>query len=198
MLGVEPVVGDSFQTNVVRTNKYSIITFLPLNLMVQFTKMANCYFLFIVILEWIVIGTADAMVSLFPLLFVVGVSMIKDIIEDHSRFKADQEENDRNSHLNYLGQTKFSDCQARDIKIGCFVKVYNDENFPCDLILLNSSLPKGISYVETKGLDGETNLKMKLARGEVLNLAENDQQLFKNFTNARITCDMPNANLYKF
>lgn len=64
--------------------------------------------------------------------------------------------------------------------------------------MLNSSLPKGISYVETKGLDGETNLKMKLARGEVLNLAENDQQLFKNFTNARITCDMPNANLYKF
>ena len=73
--------------------------------MVQFTKMANCYFLFIVILEWIVIGTADAMVSLFPLLFVVGVSMIKDIIEDHSRFKAYQEENDRNSHVNYLGQT---------------------------------------------------------------------------------------------
>ena len=82
-----------------------MLTFLPLNLMVQFTKMANCYFLFIVILEWIVIGTADAMVSLFPLLFVVGVSMIKDIIEDHSRFKADQEENDRNSHVNYLGQT---------------------------------------------------------------------------------------------
>lgn len=35
------------------------------------------------------IGTADAMVSLFPLLFVVGVSMIKDIIEDRSRYLAD-------------------------------------------------------------------------------------------------------------
>lgn len=124
--------------------------------------------------------------------------MIKDIIEDHSRFKADQEENDRTSHLDYLGQTQFIDCQAREIKIGCFVKVKNDENFPCDLILLNSSLPKGICYVETKGLDGETNLKMKLARSELLNLAENDAALFRNFTNARVTCDMPNANLYKF
>jgi hypothetical protein len=52
--------------------------------------------------------------------------------------------------------------------------------------------------VETKGLDGETNLKMKLARSELLGLAENDAQLFKNFTSARVTCDMPNANLYKF
>jgi phospholipid-transporting ATPase len=42
------------------------------------------------------------------------------------------------------------------------------------MILINSSLPKGICYVETKGLDGETNLKQKLARNEVLNLAKDD------------------------
>jgi len=41
------------------------------------------------------------------------------------------------------------------------VKVFQDEFFPCDIVLLNSSLPKGIAYVETKGLDGETNLKAK-------------------------------------
>jgi len=66
--------------------------------------MANVYFLFIVILEWIVIDFYEAMVSLTPLLFVVGVSMIKDIIEDHSRYKSDQEENDRVSNVNFLGQ----------------------------------------------------------------------------------------------
>jgi len=78
------------------------------------------------------------------------------------------------------------------------VKVKNDEYFPCDLILLNSSLPKGIGYVETKGLDGETNLKQKMAPKECLSKAETDQQLFTNFTGARVTCDLPNANLYKF
>lgn len=88
--------------------------------------------------------------------------------------------------------------QARDIRVGCFVKVKNDENFPCDLIVLNSSLPKGICYVETKGLDGETNLKMKLARSELLDQAQTDEDLFKNFTGAKVTCDMPNAQLYKF
>lgn len=39
------------------------------------------------------------------------------------------------------------------------VKVLNDGSLPCDIILVNSSLPKGLAYVETKGLDGETNLK---------------------------------------
>jgi len=54
------------------------------------------------------------------------------------------------------------------------VKVYNNQNFPCDILLINSSLPKGICYVETKGLDGETNLKMKIARSELLHYAETD------------------------
>ena len=45
------------------------------------------------------------------------------------------------------------------IEVGSLVKVKEGENFPCDLILIQSSLPKGISFVETKNLDGETNLK---------------------------------------
>jgi phospholipid-transporting ATPase len=47
------------------------------------------------------------------------------------------------------------------MQVGCVIKVRNNEFFPCDMILLKSSLPKGICYVETKGLDGETNLKHK-------------------------------------
>lgn len=78
------------------------------------------------------------------------------------------------------------------------MKVLNNENFPCDLVLINSSLPKGICYVETKGLDGETNLKMKVARSELLAAADSDDALFKNFSGCEVTCDLPNSNLYKF
>ena len=41
------------------------------------------------------------------------------------------------------------------------MKVNEDEMIPCDLITIHSSDPKGVLYVETKGLDGETNLKIK-------------------------------------
>lgn len=51
--------------------------------------------------------------------------------------------------------------QSYQLQVGCIVRVTEDQTFPADLILLKSSLPKGICYVETKNLDGETNLKQK-------------------------------------
>ena len=39
--------------------------------------------------------------------------------------------------------------------------IKQDEQIPCDVLLTKSSDVKGICYVETKSLDGETNLKMK-------------------------------------
>lgn len=66
------------------------------------------------------------------------------------------------------------------------------------MILLGSSLPKGICYVETKGLDGETNLKQKMCKTEIAKLGVKAEFVFKNFTGATVTCDLPNANLYKF
>lgn len=65
--------------------------------MVQFSKMANCYFLLLVLLEYIpAVYTPGGPASMImPLGFVILVSMIKDIIEDRSRYLSDQEENMR-------------------------------------------------------------------------------------------------------
>ena len=73
-----------------------------------------------------------------------------------------------------------------------------DEFFPCDMYILNSSLKKGICFVETKNLDGETNLKHKQADKNVIRLAKTEQECFRNFTGADIDCEAPNEFLYKF
>lgn len=86
----------------------------------------------------------------------------------------------------------------KHIKVGSIVKVRNNEHFPCDLVILNSSLPKGICYVETKNLDGETNLKHKQADREAMKLAQNDYNVLRNFANAEIECEKENANIYTF
>jgi len=41
-------------------------------------------------------------------------------------------------------------------------------------------------------------LKQKLARSELITLAATEAEMFTNFTDAVITCDMPKADLYKF
>lgn len=51
------------------------------------------------------------------------------------------------------------------------VKITQDEFFPADLILLNSSAPKGICYIETKNLDGETNLKHKSSNKQTIEMS---------------------------
>ena len=51
----------------------------------------------------------------------------------------------------------------KDLEVGQIVKVMKDEYFPADIVLLSSSEKSGICYIETKSLDGETNLKHKLS-----------------------------------
>ena len=66
------------------------------------------------------------------------------------------------------------------------------------MILLGSSLPMGVAYVETKNLDGETNMKSKKPSKEYVELSRDDEAVQKNFDNVTIECDCPNEFIYKF
>jgi phospholipid-transporting ATPase len=125
--------------------------------------MANLYFFILMLMELYkpISDSNGKPVLAGPLAFVVIVSMIKDSLEDSRRTKSDEEENNINTHFCERGKAKFDDGKALNVQVGCLIKVKNDQFFPCDMILLKSSLPKGICFVETKGLDGETNLKHK-------------------------------------
>ena len=37
----------------------------------------------------------------------------------------------------------------------------NNEEFPCDLVVISSEDPEGTCYITTANLDGETNLKVQ-------------------------------------
>ena len=84
----------------IRTTKYTILTFLPRNLFEQFHRLANVYFLFIVILNWVpAVNAFGREVAMLPLIFVLGVTSIKDAYEDRRRAKQDKETNGRRSDV---------------------------------------------------------------------------------------------------
>lgn len=88
--------------NKVRTSKYTLITFLPKNLFEQFRRVANIYFLALVILQlFSIFGAPNAQIGMLPLLFILGMTAIKDGIEDWRRAKLDNEVN--NSATTKLG-----------------------------------------------------------------------------------------------
>lgn len=77
--------------NKIRTTKYTLLSFLPKNLIEQFHRVANLYFICIQILNWMpdlnVFGKEIAMI---PLLFVLSVTAIKDLFEDRRRYASDK------------------------------------------------------------------------------------------------------------
>ena len=95
-----------------------------------------------------------------PLIIVITVSMIKDAYEDYCRHCKDREEND--SHCRILSNGKFEEKKWREVKVGDVIKVYENEYFPADLLLVETTGLEGLCYVETKNLDGETNMKHKV------------------------------------
>ncbi|KAF8066587.1 phospholipid-transporting ATPase 1 [Lyophyllum atratum] len=80
--------------NKVRTTKYTIITFLPKNMYEQFRRVANLFFLTLVVLQvFPVFGAASGSIAVLPLAFILTVTAIKDGVEDYRRGTLDEEVN---------------------------------------------------------------------------------------------------------
>lgn len=67
--------------NIIKTSKYNFIDFIPLNLMVQFSKLPNIYFLIIGIMQMIptITNSGGFPVIFIPLFMVVAASAVKDL-----------------------------------------------------------------------------------------------------------------------
>jgi magnesium-transporting ATPase (P-type) len=72
--------------------------------------------------------------------------------------------------------------------MGELIKIHKDEEFPADMLLLKSSKDTGVAYVDTMNLDGETNLKERVAPKELQGISDED---ILNF-DGELICDSPN------
>lgn len=90
---------------------------------------------------------------------------------------------------------RYRKVQWKDVRVGDLVHLSNNETVPADILLLRSSNPHGVCYIDTCDLDGETNLKLReVARGFT-----EKQLLFcpSKFT-SRVEVDLPTTKIYRF
>uniref|UniRef100_A0A6Q2Y6H2 Phospholipid-transporting ATPase n=1 Tax=Esox lucius TaxID=8010 RepID=A0A6Q2Y6H2_ESOLU len=133
-----------YANNAIKTSKYNIFTFLPLNLFEQFQRLANAYFLFLLCLQLIPdISSLSWFTTVVPLVLVLAMTMAKDGSDD------------------IVSAIPF-----------------NPSIRTADLLLLSSSEPLNLVYIETAELDGCVS---------VLPASEFD-----------VRCEPPNNRLDKF
>ncbi|GAB2277741.1 Alanine--tRNA ligase [Dionaea muscipula] len=181
-----------FSGNSVRTSKYSIISFVPRNLFEQFHRVAYIYFLVIAVLNQLPqLAVFGREASVLPLAIVLFVSAIKDAYEDFRRHRADRTENNRLALV--LVNGRFQEKKWKYIQVGEIIKVPSNQSLPCDIVLLSTSEPTGVSYVQTINLDGESNLKTRYAKQETLSKNPEEEKL-----SGIIKCEKPNRNIYGF
>ncbi|KAL0570141.1 hypothetical protein V5O48_011819 [Marasmius crinis-equi] len=261
-----------YTTNQVITSKYTIITFLPRNLLEQFRRIANVFFLGIAILQFFPkFSTISPGLVIFPLLVVLAITAAKDGYEDIKRHQSDRRVNystvrvlqggDYSNHNHTRAKTKTflrgvrdavpkkrsgnadpekgtntgptsagqpsdvefdeeSDAQEygqqqtgffhhseaktphwkitkwEDVRVGDIVKICDNEPIPADILICSTSEEENEAYVETKNLDGETNLKSRHAVS-LLNHLNSAKSCASKENQFVINLDSPDENMYR-
>ncbi|GMG22169.1 unnamed protein product [[Candida] boidinii] len=286
----------TYPRNKIRTTKYTPISFIPKNLIFQFTNIANTYFLIIIILgAFEIFGVSNPGFQAVPLVVIVCVTAIKDAFEDYSRARSDVELNNSRVHMlvglnnpnvitDHVGPwrrfkkactrgtravfrflkknvlrkdvsdtnidskpdnesilsnsasfsngdaslrrsvsttrtrygaklspfvansvvdpnikplmaSKFENRYWKEINVGDIIRLRENEECPADCIVLSTSDIEGDCHIETKNLDGETNLKSRYSLKCTMSLKHAcDLERSKMMIN----CEPPNPDLYKF
>lgn len=259
-----------YPRNKVRTAKYTLITFIPKNLLEQFRRVANIYFLLLVILQiFPIFGATSPQVAMLPLVAILVITGVKDAIEDYRRNVLDNQVNQsvttklnnfRNVNIpqddrsvfekafhitrgpsrgvrklqnnnamelsdnvlymhgnkadtmtsltpsiksigvvDYAKQTpgtsKWERTFWKKLQVGDFVLLRENDQIPADLVLLSTSDPDGMAFVETKNLDGETNLKPKKCLKATSGICSEEDIEHSQFL---IDSEPPNASLYSY
>ncbi|EEY57894.1 P-type ATPase (P-ATPase) Superfamily [Phytophthora infestans T30-4] len=202
-----------FASNVVVSAKYSLWNFAPRVLLAQLQRPSNVYFLFIAVLQTIreVSNTSGIPTILLPLAVVFVCSAIKEALEDRERHRADRVANSRP----VLALTPLGSWEQRqwgDLRVGDIVKVMNDQTIPADLFLLSAEAVEhdddaefNLAYIETKSLDGETNLKIRTAIPLVAALCRESNSKSRatdggehNELRGMMVCEQPNNRVTSF
>lgn len=156
-----------FSSNTIRTSKYTPFSAFPLSLFSQFYKVSNVYFLLVVAIALIPDASPiSPLTAVIPFTVVLGVGILKDIWMDLKLQRADKNAN--MTEVSVLRNGEFVGIPSCDVYPGDVILCRVGEEVRMDCVVLSTSLPEGVLYIETTNLDGESNAKIRRAKPETV------------------------------
>jgi phospholipid-transporting ATPase len=190
-------------SNLVITSRFTVYNFLPKLLFYEFSKLANAYFLVISVMQTIkpISNTGGFPASLPALSIIVLIDMFFACLEDYKRHKADHIANNLPCLRFQRDSKSFEPAKWHTLQVGDVVKVANRDPVPADLVILGACEPEptnpaGICYVETKSLDGETNLKLRQGLEATYTRLLSDAAVAD--VKGTVVCETPNNAIHRF
>uniref|UniRef100_A0A8D0DFY4 Phospholipid-transporting ATPase n=1 Tax=Sander lucioperca TaxID=283035 RepID=A0A8D0DFY4_SANLU len=143
-----------YADNAIKTSKYNLFTFLPLNLFEQFQRLANAYFLFLMALQVIPqISSLSWFTTAVPLILVLSITAVKDASDDINRHKSDKQVNNRMVKVLIDGELRNE--KWLNVQVGDIIKLENNQFVTADLMLLSSSETVCFITLTSIALSGE-------------------------------------------
>ncbi|KAI8909700.1 hypothetical protein EDD86DRAFT_190542 [Gorgonomyces haynaldii] len=184
---------NQFEPNLVRNQKYTLMSFLPMVLYEQFKFFFNLYFLVVSLSQLIKSLQIGYLISYFgPLGFVLVVTIGKEAYDDLKRYQRDKEANAQiYTRLIPEGQEQVPSSQ---LLVGDILLIEKNTKIPADCVLLRSSDPSGTVFIRTDQLDGETDWKLRVAVPTSQKMT--DDGLFHAVAN--VYCEAPHKDIHTF
>lgn len=180
-------------SNKISNTKYNLFNFIPKNLWEQFSRFMNKYFLLIAVLQlWPLITPVSPVSTWGPLIVIFSVSATKEAWDDYGRYCSDKEFNDKIVWVVKNGVK--TQIQAQEIEVGDLVWLLENDEIPCDLVLLGTSESMGLCYIETSAMDGETDLKTRVIPKPCAGLTSEQLLNLKGV----IECSEPDRDILRF
>ena len=180
--------------NIIRNQKYTVISLVPVVLFNQFRFFSNLFFLLIAISQAIPqlrVGFLFTYVA--PLAIVLFITICKEAVDDYKRYIRDKEQNETLfNKVTFNGLEKIKAC---DIKVGDIIQLEKNERVPADMIFLHTTDKAKTIFLRTDQLDGETDWKLRKPIATTQELSDVKKLVNDDYY---LIVDPPTKHIYSF
>lgn len=119
---LDPSVNQKGPWNGRKSTRYNLITFLPMTILYQFTRVVNCFYVLNAILQSTPsISTNNPLATIIPLSFVICVGIFKELVVEVRRWLEDRKVNRLPTQILVNGELRT--IRLQDVKVGDILRI---------------------------------------------------------------------------